>query len=51
MMNGKERLKALVEGRDIDRTPIGGWYHMPLVDQHVVSLSLPQISITGILLK
>ncbi len=45
-MNGKERLKALVEGRDIDRTPIGGWYHMPLVDQHVGDFSRELIAST-----
>ncbi|EOS70332.1 hypothetical protein C818_01747 [Lachnospiraceae bacterium MD308] len=34
-MNGTERIKALIENRPIDRTPIGGWYHMPLVDRNV----------------
>lgn len=34
-MNGTQRIKALVEGTPIDRTPVGGWYHMPLVDRNV----------------
>ncbi len=34
-MNGKERVKALLQGTEIDRTPICGWYHMPLVDRNV----------------
>lgn len=34
-MNGTERIQALLQGKAIDRTPIGGWYHMPLVDRNV----------------
>lgn len=34
-MNGYERIKALVSGEEIDRTPVSGWYHMPLVDRNV----------------
>lgn len=34
-MNGTERIQALLQGNEIDRTPIGGWYHMPLVDRNI----------------
>lgn len=34
-MNGTERIQALLQGKEIDRTPIGGWYHMPLVDRNI----------------
>lgn len=34
-MNGTQRIRALVEGGPIDRTPVAGWYHMPLVDRDV----------------
>lgn len=34
-MNGYERIKALITGGEIDRTPVSGWYHMPLVDRNV----------------
>ena len=31
-MNGRERVKALVEHRPVDRTPITGWKHFPFID-------------------
>lgn len=31
-MTGYERVKALVEGRPVDRTPITGWKHFPFID-------------------
>lgn len=34
-MNGRERVEALAKGSEIDRTPICGWYHMPLVDRNI----------------
>lgn len=34
-MTGTERIRALLSGDPIDRTPISGWYHMPLVDRDV----------------
>lgn len=38
-MTGKERIQALVNGTELDRTPISGWYHMPLVDQNVTDFT------------
>ncbi len=34
-MNGTQRIKALIDGSPLDRTPVAGWYHMPLVDRNV----------------
>lgn len=31
-MTGTERIRALLDGTELDRTPVSGWYHMPLVD-------------------
>ena len=39
MMTGTQRIKALLDGSPIDRTPIGGWYHMPLVDRNVTDFT------------
>lgn len=38
-MNGTERIQALLQGKEIDRTPIGGWYHMPLTDRNIRDFS------------
>ena len=35
-MNSMERIRAMVEGRPVDRPGISAWYHMPLLD-HVAS--------------
>lgn len=47
-MTGTQRIKALVEGTPIDRTPIGGWYHMPLVDRNVTDFTRELIASTDI---
>lgn len=31
-MNSYERVKAMTEGKPIDRVPLAAWYHMPLLD-------------------
>ncbi|MDO5406770.1 MAG: uroporphyrinogen decarboxylase family protein [Eubacteriales bacterium] len=31
-MNSMERIKAMVEGKPVDRIGISAWYHMPLLD-------------------
>lgn len=48
MMTGKQRIKALFTGDPIDRTPIGGWYHMPLVDRNVADFTRELIASTDI---
>lgn len=48
MMTGTERIKALVTGAPIDRTPIGGWYHMPLVDRNVTDFTRELITSTDV---
>lgn len=47
-MTGTERIKALLEGTPIDRTPIGGWYHMPLVDRNVTDFTRELIASTDV---
>lgn len=32
-MNSMQRVKAMVEGKEVDRIGVAGWYHMPLLDQ------------------
>lgn len=32
-MNGFQRIQAVLEGRDVDVTPIGGWQHNSLIDR------------------
>ncbi|WP_413726122.1 uroporphyrinogen decarboxylase family protein [Sodalis sp. RH16] len=32
-MTSAERLKSILQGKPVDRTPIAGWLHMPLVDR------------------
>lgn len=38
-MTGYERIKALLEGKPIDRSPIASWYHFPLVDHNITDFS------------
>lgn len=45
-MTGEERIRALVEGDPIDRTPVGGWYHMPMVDRNVTDFTRMLIAST-----
>lgn len=47
-MNGTQRIKALVEGGPIDRTPVAGWYHMPLVDRNVKDFVRETIASTDV---
>lgn len=46
IMTGEERIRALTEGGRIDRTPVGGWYHMPLVDKNVTDFTRMLIAST-----
>ena len=48
MMTGMQRIRALAEGGPIDRTPIGGWYHMPLVDRSVTDFTRELIASTDL---
>lgn len=32
-MNSMQRVKAMVEGNEVDRIGVAAWYHMPLLDQ------------------
>ena len=48
MMTGTQRIRALLEGGPIDRTPIGGWYHMPLVDRNVTDFTRELIASTDL---
>ena len=32
-MNSMQRVKAMVEGKEVDRIGVAAWYHMPLLDQ------------------
>ena len=48
MMTGTQRIKALLDGSPIDRTPIGGWYHMPLVDRNVTDFTRELIASTDL---
>ena len=32
-MNGFQRIQAVLEGKDVDVTPIGGWQHNSLIDR------------------
>ena len=32
-MNGFQRIQAILEGNDVDITPIGGWQHNSLIDR------------------
>jgi uroporphyrinogen decarboxylase len=43
-MPGTQRIKALLENKPIDRTPVAGWFHMPLVDTNVEDFSRALIS-------
>lgn len=47
-MTGTQRIKALLDGSPIDRTPIGGWYHMPLVDRNVTDFTRELIASTDL---
>jgi uroporphyrinogen decarboxylase len=46
MLNSTQRIRALLTGREIDRTPIAGWFHMPLVDQNVTDFTREIINTT-----
>ena len=35
MTYGSERIRALLENKSIDRSPIASWYHFPLVDHNI----------------
>lgn len=45
-MNSRERLKALVEHKPVDRAGVVGWLHMPLVDRNIKDFSRATISFT-----
>lgn len=47
-MNGTQRIKALIEGTPLDRTPVAGWYHMPLVDRNVCDFVRETIASTDV---
>lgn len=32
-MNSVQRVRAMVEGKEVDRVGVAAWYHMPLLDQ------------------
>lgn len=34
-MTGTQRIQAVLNHQPVDRTPISGWYHMPLVDRSI----------------
>lgn len=38
-MYGSERIRALLENKPIDRSPIASWYHFPLVDHNITDFS------------
>ena len=53
-MTGYERIKALLEGKPIDRSPIASWYHFPLtiiLRIFPVRSSAPPTFSDGILLR
>ncbi|MDR2144193.1 MAG: hypothetical protein LBP29_07475 [Treponema sp.] len=43
-MTGTQRIKALLENKPVDRTPVAGWFHMPLVDTNREDFSRALIS-------
>lgn len=45
-MNSRERLKALVEHKPVDRAGVAGWLHMPLVDRNIKDFARATISFT-----
>lgn len=45
-MNGTERIRALLRQEPIDRSPIGGWFHMPLEDHSLIDFTLKTINTT-----
>ena len=45
-MNSYERMRALVEGRPVDRAGVCGWFHMPLVDHNITDFVNATIAVT-----
>lgn len=45
-MNSRERLKAMVEGRRVDRIGLSGWVHMPMVDTNPKDFARALINFT-----
>lgn len=45
-MNSYERLKAMVEGKPVDRIGVSGWVHMPYVDMHPIDFPKTTIEFT-----
>ena len=45
-MTGTERIKALLNGTAVDRTPISGWLHMPTVDRYIDRFVAEEIAFT-----
>ncbi|AEF83655.1 hypothetical protein TREPR_3020 [Treponema primitia ZAS-2] len=43
-MTSKQRIKALLENKSIDRSPVAGWFHMPLLDRNVTDFTQALIS-------
>ena len=39
-MNSMQRIRAMVEGKPVDRIGLAAWYHMPLLDH--VARTLPR---------
>lgn len=46
MMNAIERMKALIQGDDVDRVGVSGWVHMPMVDRNIKDFTKATIDFT-----
>lgn len=46
-MTKKERIQAALAHKEVDRIPLGMWYHLPHVDQDAVALAETQIQMVS----